>query len=203
MLDMILTDLIGIFRILLIDITMAADNAIAIGLSIAGLPEKKKKAALFWGITAAAIIRILFAIIVQFLLNVPGLNLVGGLLLFWVCWAMFQGIRNPTEDTHSQENVPSLKGKSLGRAILSIVIADISMSMDNVLGVAGAADDNIWLLIIGLGLSVILMGFAASLIVRLLERYRWIAWVGLLIILSVAFELCYKGSVQLYHLWPI
>ena len=197
MLDYILSIFIGLIRIILLDITLAADNAIAIGLAVNGLPESQKKKAIFWGLGAAAIIRIIFALVVQYLLKIPGLNLIGGFLLLWVCWEIVDGIRNSNHDKH---NITPPIHNTLKKSIRSIIIADISMSLDNVLGVAGAAGNNLWLMAGGIFLSVTLMGMAASYIAKLLNRYKWLAWIGALVILSVAIELIYKGGVQLYNL---
>lgn len=196
MLDYILTDLIGLIRIVLLDITLAADNAIAIGLAVNGLPEHQKKKAIFWGLGAAAFIRIFLAIIVQYLLKIPGLNIIGGGLLLWVCWEMYCSIKDNHKETTTNQTSP--KNNTLKKSITSIIIADISMSLDNVLGVAGAAGNNLWLMTGGILLSVLLMGMAATYIAKLLHRYKWLAWIGLLIILSVAIELIYKGSMQIY-----
>ncbi len=197
MFDYILIDFIGLIRIVFLDITLAADNAIAIGMAVNGLPEYQKKKAIFWGLGSAAFIRIFFAVIAQFLLKIPGLNLLGGLLLLWVCWELYNGIK---KHHHDQLYITTPLNNTLKKSIRSIIIADVSMSLDNVLGVAGAAGNNVWLLSGGIILSVALMGIVSTFIAKLLNKYKWLTWIGILIILSVAIELVYKGIIQIYKL---
>lgn len=197
MFDSIFSIIIGLIRIILLDITLAADNAIAIGLAVNGLPEHQKKKAIFWGLGSAAIIRIFFAVIIQYLLKIPGLNLIGGGLLLWVCWEIYAGTqKNHDDEPHATTSVHN----TLKKSIKSIIIADVSMSLDNVLGVAGAAGSNLWLMAGGIILSVALMGMVATYVAKLLNRYQWLVWIGILIILSVAIELVYKGCIQIYAL---
>lgn len=198
MLNHAITDLVGLVRIILLDITLAADNAIAIGMAINSLPVFQQKKALFWGLSAAALIRIFLAIIVQYLLKIPGLNLLGGLMLLYVCWEMYEGTKKDKEKVAADS---SHSPRTLKKAIISIIIADISMSLDNVLGIAGAAENNIWLMVGGIAIAVMLMGMAATFIARLLKRFVWLVWIGMLIILSVALELAFKGGHQLYILF--
>jgi YjbE family integral membrane protein len=200
--------LTALFQVIMIDLVLAGDNAIVIGLAAAGLPEGQRKKAILVGILAATALRIGFASVTVQLLQIIGLLLAGGILLLWVCWKMWRELQSQ----HHQPTMQSLSAasaidasavghrqKTLGQAVWQITLADVSMSLDNVLAVAGAAREHPIILIFGLGLSIALMGFAASFIARLLEKHRWIAYVGLLIILYVAFDMCYRGALEV---WP-
>ena len=203
--------LTAFFQVVLIDLVLAGDNAIVIGLAAAGLPKEQRSKAILWGIIAATVLRIIFASITVQLLAIVGLLLAGGILLLWVCWKMRRELRESHHDIEAIEalaeadiNADGTVGggaprKTFGQAIWQIVIADVSMSLDNVLAVAGAARDHPYILVFGLALSIALMGIAASFIARLLQKHRWIAYVGLAIILYVALEMCYRGAVEL---WP-
>jgi YjbE family integral membrane protein len=202
MLEMLPEWLQPLALVLFIDVVLAGDNAIVVGMAAAGLPADQRKKAIFWGIIAATIMRIAFASITVQLLQIVGIVLAGGVLLLWVCWKMYRELREG--GSHDEEHgVDALEGaeggpprKTLRQAITQILVADISMSLDNVLAVAGAAKDHPYILIIGLAVSVVLMGVAATLIARLLDKHRWIAWVGLLVILYVAFMMIYEGTHQ-------
>ena len=200
-------------QVIMIDHVLAGDNAIVIGLAAAGLPKEQRGRAILIGILAATVLRIIFALLTTQLLQIIGLLLVGGLLLLWVCWKMWQELRagphgeqeelevatgqDLNHDGHLATAAPT---KTLSQAAWQIVIADVSMSLDNVLAVAGAAHDHPEVLIFGLVLSIALMGLAASFIARLLNKYRWIAYVGLAIILYVAAEMIWKGGSELMPL---
>ena len=195
----------------MIDLVLAGDNAIVIGLAAAGLPKEQRAKAILVGIGAATVLRILFAVVAIQLLKMIGLILVGGFLLLWVCWKMWRELRrsHATEDATEAVTGEDLDKdgkiaghaprKSFAAAAWQIVVADISMSLDNVLAVAGAAREHPYILAAGLALSVALMGLAASFIARLLNRFRWIAYAGLVIILYVALDMIYRGSVEM---WP-
>ena len=207
--------LTAFFQVVMIDLVLAGDNAIVIGLAAAGLPEEQRKKAILAGILAATVLRIGFASITVQLLQIIGLLLAGGILLLWVCWKMWRELQ--ASHTHDQAKFQNLSAartidtagtaghqktghqKTLGQAIWQITIADVSMSLDNVLAVAGAAREHPVILIFGLGLSIALMGFAASFIARLLEKHRWVAYVGLLIILYVAFDMSYRGAMEVWR----
>jgi YjbE family integral membrane protein len=180
-------DLIALTQVIMIDVALAGDNAVVVGLAVAGLPSRQQRPAILLGIGAATLIRIAMGAVALQLLALIGLLLAGGVLLLWVCWRMFRELRRP------RHAVAVADGKTLRQAMMQIVLADVSMSLDNVLAVAGAANDRLWVLVAGLLLSVALMGLAAGLIARLLERYRWIAWVGLLIVLYVALSMIWHG----------
>jgi len=198
-------------QVVMIDLVLAGDNAIVIGLAAAGLPKEQRRKAILVGILAATGLRICFASITVQLLQVIGLLLAGGILLLWVCWKMWRELRTShaqerdaeealaDQDLNRDGTVAGPPRKTLGQAIWQIVIADVSMSLDNVLAVAGAAREHPVILIFGLTLSIALMGVAASFIARLLQKHRWIAYVGLLIILYVAFDMIYRGALEV---WP-
>ncbi len=186
-------------EIILIDIVLAGDNAIVVGALAAGLPPEQRKRVIMIGVLAALVLRILFALIVTQLLQVVGLVLAGGLLLLWVAWRMYRELRHEGESAGSDEVLGDehsglRPAKSFASAAWGVAVADVSMSLDNVLAVAGAAREHPWVLVFGLILSVILMGVAASVIARYIERYRWIGWVGLLVILWVALKMIYEGA---------
>jgi YjbE family integral membrane protein len=199
-------ELIALGQVLFIDIVLAGDNAIVIGLAASGLPPELRRKAIIWGIAAATIMRISFAAVTTQLLAIVGVSLAGGVLLLWVCWKMYRELRDGggSEDMAGAEPgeaaVPPRK--TLRQAVTQILVADISMSLDNVLAVAGAAKDHLWVLILGLAISVVLMGVAASFIARLLDRHRWIAWLGLLVILYVALKMIVEGTEQVTHAVP-
>ena len=175
-------------QVIMIDVALAGDNAVVVGMAVVGLPPTQRRAAILFGIGGATVIRIGLGVVALQLLAIIGLLLAGGLLLLWVCWRMFRELRR------SQHAVADTSVKTLGQAMMQIVLADLSMSLDNVLAVAGAAHGSTLVLTVGLILSVALMGLAASLIARLLERQRWIAWIGLLIVLYVALTMIWHGA---------
>jgi len=198
------------FQVIMIDLVLAGDNAIVIGLAAAGLPHEQRTKAILIGIGAATALRIVFAGITTQLLRLVGLLLAGGLLLLWVCWKMWRELRAPVEQ--GQEAAEALTGydinangtiaahiprKTFVQAAGQIIVADVSMSLDNVLAVAGAAREHPVVLIFGLALSIGLMGVAASFIARLLQNHRWIAYVGLAVIVYVALEMIYRGAHEL------
>jgi YjbE family integral membrane protein len=200
--------LLALGQVIMIDLVLAGDNAVVIGMAAAGLPKEMRNKAILVGIIAATVLRIGFALIATQLLQVLGLLLVGGILLLWVCWKMWRELRdggNDQADPNDSENFDtdgaSSRGprKTFAQAALQIVIADVSMSLDNVLAVAGAAHEHPTVLVIGLVLSIALMGLAASFIARLLNNHRWIAYVGLAIILYVAGDMIYRGTIEV---WP-
>lgn len=197
-------------QVVMIDLVLAGDNAVVIGLAAAGLPDKQRKRAILIGILTATVLRIVCATIATQLLQVLGLLLAGGILLLWVCWKMWRELHT-TRGDHQRDGAPleenavgrsetaarGVRRKTFGEATLQIVAADISMSLDNVLAIAGAAHEHPFVLAFGLLLSIALMGLAANLIARLLQKHRWIAYVGLAIILYVACEMIYRGTLEL------
>ena len=175
------------FQIIFIDLVLAGDNAIIIGMVASQFPAEQRKKIIFWGIGAAVILRILFTLITAYLLQISGLRLVGGILLLYICYKLYVDVVKQSE---KKDNV-KINNSSFLKAITTVILADITMSLDNVLGVAGAARDHYYLLVFGLALSIVLMATAATLIFGWIKKYKWIAWVGLLAILIVAIELIY------------
>jgi YjbE family integral membrane protein len=200
----------ALLQVVMIDLLLAGDNAVVIALAAARLPAEERKRAIIIGILVATALRILFAGITVQLLQVMGLLLAGGILLLWVCWKMWRELRTASRDQQQGHDTlvayaPAGNGtvsehprrKSFGQTVLQIVVADVSMSLDNVLAVEGAAREHPFILAFGLILSIVLMGIAADLLGRLLERHRWIAYGGLAIILYVACEMIYRGAHEL------
>jgi YjbE family integral membrane protein len=188
-------------QVLMIDIMLAGDNAIIVGALAAGLPADQRKKVILIGIAAALVLRIIFALLVTQLMQIVGLIFAGGLLLLWVAWKMYRELRHSDESAGSpeiegDEDSGLRSSKSFAGAAWAVAIADVSMSLDNVLAVAGAAREHPGILVIGLLLSVALMGIAANVLAKYIERYRWIAWVGLVIILWVAGKMIYDGFVD-------
>jgi YjbE family integral membrane protein len=189
--------------VLMIDLVLAGDNAVAVGLAAGGLPTKDRRKVILYGLGAAVVLRISFALITTWLLGVIGLLLAGGVLLLWVCWKMWRELRE--QITHDQEDARAIldgdpateprakPAKSFKQAFLQVLIADVSMSLDNVLAVAGAAREHPAILVFGLLLSIILMGVAASAIANLLHKHRWIGFIGLAIVLYVALHMIWEG----------
>ena len=176
------------FQIVFIDLVLAGDNAIIIGMVASKFPIDQRKKIIFWGIGAAIILRIIFTLITAYLLQITGLRLIGGLLLLYICYRLYVDV---VKDTSNEENKIKVENSSFIKAITTVIIADVTMSLDNVLGVAGAARDHYILLIFGLVLSIILMATAATLISNWIKKYKWIAWIGLIAILIVAIDLIY------------
>ena len=215
MLDLVTgPELASLGTIIVIDIVMSGDNAIIIGMAAAGLPVELRRRAICIGIVAATVLRIMFASVTFHLLAIIGLTLAGGLLLLWVCWKMWRDIRGGQmttsgNDASNVSNDPALvygnpgnpgnpvkSPKTLRQALVTIVVADVSMSLDNVLAVAGAAHDNLWILIFGLALSIALMAVASNYIAKLLERHHWIAYIGLAVVAYVAVDMIYRGFIE-------
>ena len=175
------------FQIIFIDLVLAGDNAIIIGMVASQFPAEQRKKIIFWGIGAAVILRILFTLITAYLLQISGLRLIGGILLLYICYKLYVDVVKQSE---KKDNI-KIDNSSFLKAITTVILADITMSLDNVLGVAGAAKDHYYLLVFGLALSIVLMATAATLISGWIKKYKWIAWVGLLAVLIVAIELIY------------
>ena len=175
------------FQIIFIDLVLAGDNAIIIGMVASQFPSEQRKKIIFWGIGAAVVLRILFTLITAYLLQISGLRLIGGILLLYICYKLYVDV---VKKSQKKEDI-KIDNSSFMKAITTVILADITMSLDNVLGVAGAARDHYYLLVFGLALSIILMATAATLISGWIKKYKWIAWIGLLAVLIVAIELIY------------
>jgi YjbE family integral membrane protein len=192
-----------LLQVVMIDLVLAGDNAIVIGLAASGLEAKLRGRAILIGIIAATVLRIAFAAFTIELLEIVGLLLAGGILLLWVCWKMWRELRNSRRATSAEvASGGTLAPKTLWEAAWQIIVADVSMSLDNVLAVAGAAREHPAALVFGLGLSIVMMGVAASLIARLLERHRWITYIGLAVILYVAGDMIYRGFLEVRPYLP-
>ena len=199
-------------EVILIDLVLAGDNAIVVGALAAGLPAVQRRKVILIGIVAALVLRIGFALAVTQLLQVIGLILAGGLLLLWVAWKMYRELRHANQSAGCEEIAGDERSglrpaKSFAAAAWAVALADVSMSLDNVLAVAGAAREHPWVLAMGLVLSVALMGIAANMIAKYIDRYRWIGWFGLAVILWVAASMIYEGVIDhqvgvLRYIWP-
>lgn len=204
--DPIFQELSALLQVILIDIVLAGDNAIVVGMAASRVAPELRSKVIFWGIAGAVVLRIFFAAITAQLLSVVGLLLAGGILLLWVCWKMYREIQ-AMQAAHREAAIaedPSqveIHKTAIGAAIVQVIVADASMSLDNVLAVAGAAKGNLWVLVVGLALSIVLMAIAANMIARLLARYPWIMWFGLLTILYVALHMVWQGSHQIACMW--
>src|SRR3954449_2367379 len=189
----------ALVEILMIDIVLAGDNAIVVGALAAGLPADMRRKVILIGVLAALVLRIAFALVVSQLLQIVGLVLAGGILLLWVAWKMYRELRHQDESAGSEEIAGDehsgvKPARTFASAAWGVALADVSMSLDNVLAVAGAAREHPYVLVFGLVLSVVLMGVAANMIAKYIDRYRWIAWAGLLVILWVALKMIYEGA---------
>jgi YjbE family integral membrane protein len=201
-------ELIALLQVVLVDLVLAGDNAIVVGIAVAGLPVDQRVRVMVFGIAAATLLRIVFAAFTVQLLQIIGLLLAGGLLLLWVSWKLWRELRGGRLTHQVEEEVAeaSLEGRSsavgpqrktMRQAVTQIIVADVSMSLDNVLAVAGVARDHAWVLIVGLALSVAFMGLAAAVIARLLNRHHWIAYVGLAVIFYVALRMIWDGAFEI------
>jgi YjbE family integral membrane protein len=197
------------FQVIIIDLSLAGDNAIVVGMAAAGLPPAQRTRAIVFGMMGATVLLVLFAGITTQLLKIVGLLFAGGVLLLWVCWKMWRELRYGSEELEAVEALTgfdinsdgTIAGraprKTLAQAAMQIIVADLSMSLDNVLAVAGAAREHPFVLVFGLSLSIVTMGIAASFIARLLQKYRWIAYIGLAVIFYVALDMVYRGALEL------
>jgi YjbE family integral membrane protein len=196
--------LAALLQIIIIDFVLAGDNAIVVGLAASRVAPELRTRVIVWGVAGAVVLRIVFAAVATQLLTIVGLTLAGGILLLWVCWKMYREIKIAAPEPAFAGGVPGeaingtpLKTTSFGAAIVQIIIADVSMSLDNVLAVAGAAKGEIWVLVVGLTVAVAFMALLSAYIARLLARHHWITWIGLAIILYVALEMIWTGGHQI------
>jgi YjbE family integral membrane protein len=194
------SQLVALVQVIFIDLVLAGDNAIVVGMAAASVPLERRRRVIVWGTAAAVVLRILFALVTTQLLKIIGLTLAGGLLLAFVAYQMFRELRTHGQDEVSPEEAmeagASKQPKTVAAAVWQVALADLSMSLDNVLAVAGVAKDHLGILVAGLVISIIMMAFAASLIARLIHKHRWLAWVGLAIIAYVAVDMILRGWVQ-------
>lgn len=218
-----LSEVTAFLQVIMVDLVLAGDNAIVVGVVAASLPKEQRARVIFLGIAVATVMRVGFAVITTQLLQIIGLTLAGGLLLLWVCWKLWREVEAQRKERKAEAALAaaaagggSVTGghahphghakpppKSMGKAVMQIVLADLSMSLDNVLAVAGIARDHAWVLVFGLVLSVALMGAAATLIANLLRRWPWLVYIGLAIILVVACKMIYEDSINVYNAAPL
>ena len=194
--------LVSLSQIIIIDFVLAGDNAIVVGMAASRVRPALRVRVIFWGVAGAVVLRILFAVVATQLLTIVGLTLAGGILLLWVCWKMYREIRLPAPEPAFAGGVPGdslspARGMSFRAALVQIIVADVSMSLDNVLAVAGAAKGQIWVLAVGLTVAVAFMALLSAYIAKLLARYHWITWIGLAIVLYVAVEMVWTGTHQI------
>ncbi|MGE0850704.1 MAG: YjbE family putative metal transport protein [Hyphomicrobiaceae bacterium] len=203
MLDWLQLNFVPLINVIIIDVVLAGDNAIIVGLAASRVKEELRSKVILWGIGGAVVLRIIFAALTTQLLAIVGLLLAGGLLLLWVCWKMYRELTHKGEKRVGSHGVAVVSGKPVERtmsfraAVTQIIIADVSMSLDNVLAVAGAAKGDPTVLVIGLAIGVVLMAVAANYIADILARYPWITWIGLLVILYVALDMVFDGSREI------
>ena len=199
--DLIPAEFIALAQVVMIDLVLAGDNAIVVGVAASRVAPELRAKVIFWGIAAAVVLRIAFAAVTVQLLEIIGLTLAGGVLLLWVCWKLYREVGHQQVRPHPAGAAVSdykADGKTMSfwAAVTQITIADVSMSLDNVLAVAGAAKGHTWVLVVGLGLAVVLMAVAATYIAKLLARFPWITWVGLAIIVYFALDMMWRGSLE-------
>ncbi len=192
-------DIAVLFQVVLIDLALAADNAVAVGLAASALPAQQRRRAIFWGVLGALILRIIFALVTVQLLRIKGVLLFGGLLLFWVAWRMAKDLGENEGDPSEAGASPQKVSAGFARAIFTIVIADVSMSLDNVLAVAGVSRHNPGVMTFGLVLSVILMGLAANMIAQIIQKHRWVAWIGVIVIIVAGAQMIWE---DLHRFFP-
>jgi YjbE family integral membrane protein len=195
----LISQLTALFSVVMIDIVLAGDNAVVVGTAAAGLPVPQQRKVIMIGAGLALVARVLFALVAVQLLAIIGLLLAGGLLLLWVAWKMWRELHHGEQESEAAAAARARTPKTMRSAIAQVAVADISMSLDNVLAVAGAARDHPYIMIFGLVLSIALMAVAAQMIARLIDRYRWVAYVGLVIVLFVAVRMIYEGGVEVLH----
>ena len=195
--------LVALAQIVMIDLVLAGDNAVVVGMAASRVAPEMRAKVILWGVGGAVALRVLFSAVAMQLLAIVGLTLAGGVLLLWVCWKMYRELMESREHALAVAGAPpgaieeAREPMSFGSALVAIVAADVSMSLDNVLAVAGAAKGDFWILVIGLTIAIAFMGLASNLIAKLLARHHWIAWIGLLIVLYVAVEMIWTGSHQI------
>ena len=190
--------LLEILQIIIADIVLSGDNALIIGMAASAVPEQHRKKVIFIGLMAAAVLRILFALVASYLISIPGLLLLGGLLLFWVCWKFYKDIKEFSLNKEDDEKLKNdVSGKGLKAALITIIIADVSMSLDNVIAITAIARDDKTLLILGIAFAILLMAFFATAIVNLLTKFRWLSYLGLAFLIYLSGKMTFDGWLQL------
>ena len=191
--------ILDVTQIIIADIVLSGDNALIIGMAAAAVPEESRKKVIFIGLMAAAVLRILFALIASYLISIPGLLLLGGLLLFWVCWKFYNDIKEFSSSDNDKEKLQKdVSGKGLKGALITIIIADISMSLDNVIAITAIARDNKTLLILGIAFAILIMALFATAIVKLLTKFKWLSYLGLVFLVYLSSKMTLDGWLQIY-----
>jgi YjbE family integral membrane protein len=191
--------ILDVTQIIIADIVLSGDNALIIGMAAAAVPEESRKKVIFIGLIAAAVLRILFALVASYLISIPGLLLLGGLLLFWVCWKFYNDIKEfSSTDEEKQKLEKDVSGKGLKGALITIIIADISMSLDNVIAITAIARDNKTLLILGIAFAILIMALFATAIVKLLTKFKWLSYLGLTFLVYLSSKMTLDGWLQIY-----
>ena len=191
--------ILDVTQIIIADIVLSGDNALIIGMAAAAVPEESRKKVIFIGLMAAALLRILFALVASYLISIPGLLLLGGLLLFWVCWKFYNDIKEFSSTDEEKEKLEKdVSGKRLKGALITIIIADISMSLDNVIAITAIARDNKTLLVLGIAFAILIMALFATAIVKLLTRFKWLSYLGLVFLVYLSSKMTLDGWLQIY-----
>ena len=191
--------ILDVAQIIIADIVLSGDNALIIGMAAATVPEENRKKVIFIGLMAAAVLRILFALVASYLISIPGLLLLGGLLLFWVCWKFYGDIKEFSSSNEDKEKVQKdVSSKGIKAALITIIIADVSMSLDNVIAITAIARDNKTLLILGIAFAILIMALFATAIVKLLTKFKWLSYLGLIFLIYLSSKMTFDGWLQLY-----
>ena len=195
MLDWVL----DVSQIIIADIVLSGDNALIIGMAASAVPEESRKKVIFIGLMAAAVLRVLFALVASYLISIPGLLLLGGILLFWVCWKFYGDIKEfSSSDDDKDKLQKDVSGKGMKAALITIIIADVSMSLDNVIAITAIARDNKTLLILGIAFAILIMALFATAIVKLLTKFKWLSYLGLIFLVYLSSKMTFDGWLQLY-----
>ena len=193
--------ILDVSQIIIADIVLSGDNALIIGMAASAVPEENRKKVIFIGLMAAAILRVLFALVASYLISIPGLLLLGGLLLFWVCWKFYGDIKEFSSNNEEKEKLQKdVSGKGIKAALITIIIADVSMSLDNVIAITAIARDNKTLLILGIAFAILIMALFATAIVKLLTKFKWLSYLGLIFLVYLSSKMTFDGWLQLYPL---
>ena len=190
---------IDVSQIIIADIVLSGDNALIIGMAASAVPEESRKKVIFIGLMAAAVLRVLFALVASYLISIPGLLLLGGILLFWVCWKFYWDIKEFSSSDEDKDKLQKdVSGKGMKAALITIIIADVSMSLDNVIAITAIARDNKTLLILGIAFAILIMALFATAIVKLLTKFKWLSYLGLIFLVYLSSKMTFDGWLQLY-----
>ena len=190
---------LDVSQIIIADIVLSGDNALIIGMAASAVPEENRKKVIFIGLMAAAVLRVLFALVASYLISIPGLLLLGGILLFWVCWKFYGDIKEFSSNDEDKDKLKKdVSGKGMKAALITIIIADVSMSLDNVIAITAIARDNKTLLILGIAFAILIMALFATAIVKLLTKFKWLSYLGLIFLVYLSSKMTFDGWLQLY-----